>query len=240
VLHRSSFSSTLSDNDTSDPRFQASAAMSESDRELHFSDFVIELQAAEDEKRRRIRDARRRAEKVQREEYGQMLNRFAKEGTVLPSTKWRNIEDLVSVNAAFGPVKSQDREAPRQLFQDFADAWNDVYRRDRSFLARLVQPLSSKGVSVTIETTYEDFSKALLNEAAYSPEQYSDIRQILNHEDPISSARLYFNDLHTQVKESASTAMTRNSRRGSVKDDSSEDEGEIIEDGEIDGDGNTN
>ena len=39
--------------------------MSDTDRQVYFSDHVIELQNTEDEKRRRIRDARRRAEKAQ-------------------------------------------------------------------------------------------------------------------------------------------------------------------------------
>ena len=55
----------------------------------------------------------------------------------------------------------------------------------------------------------------------------------MKSEDPISSARVYFNELVNRVKEVAMTAMRRNNRRGSVRDDSSEDEGEIVEDGEI-------
>jgi hypothetical protein len=212
--------------------------MSESDRELYFSDFVIELQAAEDEKRRRIREARHRAEKAQREGYMELLSKLAKEGTILPSTKWRNVEDLLSAQTAFGLVKIQDREAPRELFQDFVDEWNDVYRRDRTFLGRLAQPLSGKGVNVTNETTYEKFSRALLDAAAHSPEQYAEIRLILKSEDPISSARLYFNELKLRTNEAAHPAVRRNTRRGSFRDESSEDEGEIVEDGEIVDEGN--
>lgn len=211
--------------------------MSASDRELYFSDFVIELHAAEDEKRRRIRDARRRAEQAQREAFREMLSKLAADGTILPSSRWRNIEDLVSNEAAFAPLKEQDRDAPRELFQDFVDEWHDVYRRDRVFLARLVQPTSTKGISLSNKLTYEEFSQALLDESADSPEQYSDTRQILSHKDPISSARLYFNELVAGVKETANAALRRNSRRSSVKDDSSEDEGEIIEDGEVEDDG---
>ena len=213
--------------------------MSESDRELYFSDFVIELQAAEDEKRRRIREARHRAEKAQREGYMELLCKLAKEGAIVPSTKWRNVEDLLSTEAPFGPVKGQNREAPRELFQDFIDEWNDVYRRDRSFLVRLAQPLSGKGVNVGNETTYDTFSKALLDAAAHSPEQYADVRRILKSENPVSSARLYFNELQVRTKEAAHTAVKRSTRRGSVRDDCSEDEGEIVEDGEIIDEGST-
>lgn len=204
--------------------------MSDSDRELYFSDFVIELQTAEDEKRRRIRDARRRAEKAQRDAYREALRDLAVKGKLLPSTRWRAIEETISAEASFKPVKEQDREAPREIFEDFMDVWNEVYRRDRSFLSRLVNPTSKKGISIKLETKYDDFCKALLDESAHSAELYSDTRQILNSEEPVSSARLYFNEIVGRASESQGIASRR---RSSVHEDSSEDEGEIIEDGEI-------
>jgi len=230
----SSFFASLDDKYKTDSRFQVSSAMSDSDRELYFSDFVIELQAEEDEKRRRIRDARRRAEKAQREAYRDLLIKLAVDSKIVPSTRWRNIEDVIANESAFKAMQDQGREAPRELFQDFIDEWNDVYRRDRSFLSRLLQSSSNKkGTKVTAESKFDDFTKELLDHAAFSPDQYSTTRQILNHDDPVSSARIYFNELVTEAKEDMSKFSRRHSRRGSVKDDSSEDEGEIIEDGEI-------
>lgn len=208
--------------------------MSASDRELYFSDFVLELQAAEDEKRHRIRDARRRAEEAQREAYRELLSKLAANGTIVPSTRWRNLEEIIANEAALGPLKEQDRDAPRELFQDFIDEWNDTYRRDRAFLARLVQPTSAKGVNLNSTATYEEFCQALRDECADSPEKYNETRLILNHKNPISSARVYFNELVLGVKETVNAAR----RRASAKTDSSEDEGEIIEDGEIEDEGN--
>lgn len=64
-MNRSSFLGSLDATERSDTRFVTSGLMSDTDRQVYFSDHVIELQNAEDEKRRRIRDARRRAEKAQ-------------------------------------------------------------------------------------------------------------------------------------------------------------------------------
>jgi len=225
----SSFLASLSDKQREDPRVQVSAAMSDSDRELYFSDFVIALQTAEDEKRRRIRDARRRAEKAQRDAYRQTLNDMASKGSILPSSRWHYIEELVAADSSYAPVKEQDREAPREIFEDFMEEWSETYRRDRSFLSRLVNPASKQGISVKPETKYDDFCKALLDEAAHSPDLYSDTRAILSNDDPISSAKLYFDELVMRAKETLGTA----SRRRPLHEDSSEDEGEIIEDGEI-------
>jgi len=240
-----SFLASLDDSDRKDPRFAPSAAMSEQDRQLYFADYVIDLQAAEDEKRRKIREARRRAEKAQRDAYRSALRAMAIDGKILPSTRWRNIEDAVSAHDSFGPVQAQGREAPREMFEDFVDDWAEDYRRDRSFLSRLAS-VSTKAsrVEVTVDTSYEDFTKGLLDLAAHSPEQYSDVRRVLNREEPVSSARLYFNELVLRAKEAAELAAKsfrakvgyggRGGRRGSSKEaESSEDEGEIKEDGEV-------
>ena len=195
---------------------------------MYFADFVLELQAAEEEKRRRIRDARRRAEKAQREAYREALRSMAAGGSLLPSSRWRNVEEKISADPSFAPVQAHERDAPREIFEDFIEEWNEVYRRDRSFLGRLVHPPSKPSIVVTKDMKYEVFSKALLDEAAHSPDMYSDTRRILNREDPISSARLYFDELVAMAKERPMAG-----KRRSTADESSEDEGEIREDGEV-------
>lgn len=214
--------------------------MSDADRQLYFADFVIELQAAEDDKRRRIRDARRRAEKAQREGYRDTLRKLASEGKILPGTRWRSVEEVISAEESYGLVHTQDRDAPRELFEEFLDEWGENYRRDRSFLGQLLQPSSKKEIVVNGNTTYEEFTKMLLNEAAYSPGVYGDTRRIINRDDPISTSRLYYDDLVLRAKESDSAAAGRRGhplRLGSLAD-SSEDEGEIIEEGEVTDDAN--
>jgi hypothetical protein len=243
VDFRESFVIGLDESEKSDARFQVSPSMSDADRQLYFADFVIELQAAEDDKRRRIRDARRRAEKAQREGYRDTLRKLASEGKILPGTRWRSVEEIMSGEESYGLVHTQDRDTPRELFEEFLDEWGENYRRDRSFLGQLLQPSSKKEIVVNGNTTYEEFTKMLLNEAAYSPGVYGDTRRIINRDDPISSARLYYDDLVLRAKELDSAAASRQGnplRMGSLVD-SSEDEGEIIEEGEVtdDADGRT-
>jgi pre-mRNA-processing factor 40 len=203
--------------------------MSDSDRQLYFADFVIALQAAEDDKRRRIRDARRRAEKAQREAYREALRKLAIEGKILPYTRWRGIEEIVSTDDSFNLVQAQDRDAARELFEEFVDEWEDAYRRERSFLSRLLNPPNKAEIVVKVGTKYDGFTKLLLDAAAYSPDIYGDARRIINREEPLSSARLYYDELISRASDSSQRQATR--RRAT--DDSSEDEGEIIEDGEL-------
>lgn len=226
-----SFASLLDELEHNDARFVASVELSDADRQLHFADFVLELQTSEDDKRRRIRDARRRAEKAQREAFRTMLQHLATEGKLLPSSRWRSVEELLTTDPSFAPVQEQDRDAPRELFEDFVDEWNELYRRDRALLSRLVNSKSDNARKLLVTSTmaYDDFVNALLDEAADSPEIYGEVKAIIFHEVPVSSARLYFNELHFRAKGIARPILRLPHQR---EEDSSEDEGEIIEDGE--------
>ena len=211
--------------------------MSESDRQLYFSDYVIELQNAEDEKRRRIRDAQRRAEKAQRDAFREKLSELAKNGVITPETRWRGIEEKVSTDypAVFEPVQAQGREVARELFEDFVFDWKEEYRRDKATLVR-VWDSSAKKKEFKFDDdklTAEEFGKVLLESSAGSPDLYGEIRRISNRENPVSGIQLYFNELRADA-ETAKNGQKK--KRGSLADgaESSEDEGEIIEDGEVD------
>jgi hypothetical protein len=105
-------------------------------------------------------------------------------------------------------------------------------------MSNLIHSSAKEAVTVSAEMTYDEFSRALLDQAAHSPDLYSETRGILNREDPISSARLYFNELVSRAKDSQPKLLKR-SKYGSLRsspDSSSEDEGEIREDGEVSGD----
>lgn len=208
--------------------------MTDSDRQVYFADFVIELQAVEDDKRRRIRDARRRAEKAQRDDFREALEGLASEGKLTPFSHWRGIERLVESHSSFGPVQEQDREAPREMFEEYIDEWDEIYRRDRSFLSHLVHPSSNREILVTPEMKYDEFVKALMEEAKTSPQLLAETKRLTRADDPTTSASLYFKELVDRAKDKAALLPRRRSHgRRSLQEDSSEDEGEIIEDGEI-------
>ena len=206
-----------------------------------FADYVIDLQAAEDEKRRRIRKARLDAEKAQRDAYRAFLRTLAKERKITIVTRWRNIEETASKDLTFIPVKEQDDDAPRMIFEDFVDDMKDRYRKDKHFLSRLVSPTRTfpTGIVVGKSTEYDEFCENLLKAAG--KEHESECKKVLNRE-PVSSVRWFFNELHLRAKNAAAAAYATSSssysgRRSSCllmsTKDESEDEGEIKEDGEV-------
>mmetsp|Transcript_21102 Transcript_21102/g.43329 ORF Transcript_21102/g.43329 Transcript_21102/m.43329 type:complete len:897 (+) Transcript_21102:208-2898(+) len=216
-----SFLSSLDETERNDSRFSVSPNLSDSDRQLYFADYVIELQTIEDEKRRRIRDARRRAEKAQRDAYRILLRTMAEAGSILPSTRWRSVEEKVASDPSFEPVQAQGREVPRELFDDFVREWNDEYRRDRATLNRVLS-LSKTDFKVDDSTTMDDFTNKLLDLSGPSPDLYGEVRRILNRENPLSSTRLFFDELRAEKV----VVLKKD-------DESSEDEGEIVEEGEV-------
>eukprot|EP00536_Pseudo-nitzschia_multiseries_P009492 jgi/Psemu1/297279/fgenesh1_pm.265_\ len=225
-----SFYSTLSNEDKLDSRFAISYEFSESERQLYFSDFLIELQKAEDDKRRIAQDERRRAEKAQRDKYRELLHELAVKGKILPYSRWREIEEFVTPDDSFKLVEEQDRGTPRELFEVFIDDWDQVYRRERSFLLRLLHPPGKPDIVILSGTTFDNFKKIITEEAAYSSEIQDETARIIGSADPVSSARILYGEL---IAQSGSAKRHGSVRRGSTNDDSSEDEGEIIEDGEI-------
>lgn len=232
----SSFLSSLNEVELNDPRFLSSQFMSDSDRELYFSDFVIELQTVEDEKRRRIRDARKRAEVAQREAFCETLRCLAIDGKIIPSSRWGDVEEFLALEPTYGPVVEQDRNVPRDLFDDFIAEWDSRYQTDRSFMVRLLNMVNGNGrmlMSVTVESTYDEFKEKLLSSSAPVAKDYQTSRHIMNTEDPVSHAKVFFNEITGKAKGTLLAPTRKATRLSSTVDDTSEDEGEIIEDGEI-------
>lgn len=233
----SSFVSSLTEAEKSDARFTVSQHMSDPDRQLYFSDYVIDLQNAEDEKRRRIRDARRRAEKAQRDSFRDKLSELAREGVITPETRWRGIEEKVSNKcpSVYAPMQAQGRDAARELFDDFVYDWKEEYRRDRATLAR-VWDVSGKKKDFKFDddkANAEDFGKVLLESSAGSADLYGEIRRISNRENPVSSMKLFFNELRTDSVPARNGHGKKRGGSSNKGEESSEDEGEIKEDGEV-------
>lgn len=222
-----SFLSTLTETEKADPRFATSVVLPDSERQLYFADFVLDLQKAEDDKRRRIRDARRRAEKVQRDNFRAHLRTKAKEGLLFPYSRWRMVEELLAPDESFLQVQAQGRDMPRELFEEFADEWDDRYRRERSFLARLMERSDGTFISIGSAATFEAYVDLVKQEASYSEDAQDEAYRVLNREDPVSSARLFYQELVSRPADSSKPGMSSR-----VEEESSEDEGEIKEDGE--------
>ena len=213
----SSFVSQLNEDEKNDPSFVVSQNMSDSDRQLFFADYVIQLQTLEDEKQHRILEANQRAEKAQRHAYRDRLREMAEAGSIRPDTRWRDVQVQLARHSTYDPVYAQRRDAPRELFEDFVEEWSEEFRRERVVLNRA---LGLDKVKFDQALSLEEFRQHLLKVASPVPDLYAEVRRILSKEDKLSSCCLLYEE-----------RVTRHSNNNDIEGDcSSEDEGEIIED----------
>ena len=173
--------------------------ISDEDKHLIFSDYIIELQEIAEEKRRRIMEARHRAEKIQRDDYRSFLRSLVKEGGIRINSIWREVQDTIVRDQSYNFVYDQDIDAPRIIYEDLLDDLRSMYRKDKSVLSRIAsnhcqqrnKPLDCSNMS------FEQFSKLLLSAAASTSSSdilSNDVRKFLA-EEPISSALTYYIDL---------------------------------------------
>ena len=234
-----SFLASLTETDKSDIRFSTSLSLTDSDRQVFFADHVIELQKIEDDKRRKIREARRNAERAQRASYSNLLHQLSVDGKIFPYSRWRGeVQELVSKESSFAPLYAQDRNAPRAMFEEFVEEWYETYQRERSFMRRRLESLL-KGRSVdvssliTTETTYTAFKDILTDDRNESFSDSKEMWDIVNGQNPVSSALIFYKDLISRAKSGSRPSISKPISRRSLRqggDESSEDEGEIVED----------
>ena len=219
-----SFHASLSETERSDERIKLSEYIDEAEQQRLFVDFVAERRMREEEQRRSSHEDRRREEQARLANFQNMLVRLAEQNKLTPSSLWRDSQSLLSQEPSYIALLKHDSHAPRELFQRFVDGWNHTYLKDRGFLSRLVGYLPKKAATVTNETIYDGFVQALLDVSSSSSELVEEVQRIIADQSPVSSAKLYFDELKNRAMASA--------RRGSLRrggEESSEDEGEIVE-----------
>jgi hypothetical protein len=139
---------------------------------------------------------------------------------------WRDSQDPLSKDPSYTILYEQSLDIPRELFQTFIEDWNEVYLKDRAFLSRIAASLPTKAAVVTDESSYREFTEALVEASSEIKGPVSELRRVIDGNSPVSSAKLYFEELRNRAK------LTASARRGSSRrrdEDSSEDEGEIVE-----------
>jgi hypothetical protein len=146
----------------------------------------------------------------------------------------------VSKENSFEVLQAHDRNAPRVTFDEFVEDWYDLYQRERSVLRRNLESLlkdRSVDISclITPETTYKAFKDLLTDDSKHAPADQKEAWEIINGQNPVSSAVIFYKDLLSRAKAGGRPSVSTGIGRRSIRqdpDESSEDEGEIIEDAE--------
>jgi pre-mRNA-processing factor 40 len=214
------FVSSLSAEEEKDNRFSQASMLRDSEKQEILQEFIQKKQDAERARVKRIHDAKIKLERAQRDDFVKALIRLAKESKILPFSRWRNCEDFLLAEDAYRLVRDQDKNTPRDLFENFVDQWYDNYRKERIFLHSIVVP--TKLLTDGANTKYSEFSKNLIDVSQSSYDTYLNVRDIINRQEPVSTAKLLFDELTSKLKKGPHVKR--------MNDDSSESDGEIIED----------
>uniref|UniRef100_A0A7S1BD05 WW domain-containing protein n=1 Tax=Corethron hystrix TaxID=216773 RepID=A0A7S1BD05_9STRA len=239
----SSFISSIDPAVTQDPRFVAVGT--DSDRQKCFADHIADLKNIEDEKRRHARETKRRTEKNQRDAYRSLLRSVIAEGKITTLSRWRTVgSELISRDDPIvDAVARQDEDAPREIFEDLVEDLRDAYRRDKLFLSRV---LGQADVVVDSKVSFDAFCRAVAG-AAEKLGMGEEAKEVLGRT-PVKTSRLFYDELVLRASAQSSFSFVNPGRRDGVMGpagigrrrsgvDDSEDEGEIVEDGEVREDG---
>jgi len=208
----------------------SSSVLNNEEKDFIFKGFLDDMKQAEEEDRLRSQEERRQAVLAQREFFRETLVQAAQDGKILPSSSYSSVVDSVlSQENSFAKLQQHDRDRPKELFEEFVNDWNEMYRRDRLFLSDLVRKRVEKSNDQANfkdeTTTFEAFCAVLLEEAS-DDDAAERVKQIIDESSPVTSAQLYFNEL-----KQSSVSRRRTSQLALQNDvESSEDEGEIAED----------
>jgi pre-mRNA-processing factor 40 len=225
-----SFVSSLGENQRNDPRFELSEHLSDTERQLYFADFIIHLQKLDDERRLKARSERVRIDEAHRLTFLEDIKELCRNGELLPTSTWRNVGRTISRLPSFGQLQEQGRNDPREIFEDFLAEWENSYRRDKSFLKRIICPSHSQPIRLNANTSIDDFRKLILDASKTFLDATLQVQRIFERSDPVSSAQIFLNELLQEAREQNETMyMRRNSTRRQGVESSEDEEGEIEE-----------
>jgi len=215
------FFSGLSEAELADSRFAASDSLSEHDRQHFFMEFLMQGREQEQREKRRERQAEMQLADEQKNSFVRTLESLASDQKLVPWSRWSDIEDKLVDDESYVTLNKRRPSAPREEFRVFIDSWYRRYKDDKLILSRITKPATGPHLVVNSDMSYETFTNALLESASSSAiTDLEFVKEIIERDDPTSSARLFYTEL-----QSSSQSL----RRSRADDQSSEDEGEIIE-----------
>ncbi|CAM9486636.1 unnamed protein product, partial [Ectocarpus sp. 13 AM-2016] len=132
--------------------------LEDSDRRRLLDDLVTKLCKAEDERKARERDERRRQDRLRREDFKEFLQGMVEENAITADTTWKDLKRSIEEEDAYKAMDDQPGGA-RDVFDDIVADLRRQFRDDKRCVEALME--EAKFV-VTPETKQLEFEAALL------------------------------------------------------------------------------
>lgn len=132
--------------------------LEDSDRRRLLDDLVTKLCKAEDDRKARERDERRRQDRLRREDFKEFLQGMVEENAITADTTWKDLKRSIEEEDAYKAMDDQPGGA-RDVFDDIVADLRRQFRDDKRCVEALME--EAKFV-VTPETKQLEFEAALL------------------------------------------------------------------------------
>lgn len=132
--------------------------LEDSDRRRLLDDLVTKLGKAEDDRKMRERDERRRQDRLRREDFKEFLQGMVEENAITADTTWKDLKRSIEEEDAYKAMDGQPGGA-RDVFDDIVADLRRQFRDDKRCVEGLME--EAKFV-VTPETKQLEFEAALL------------------------------------------------------------------------------
>lgn len=132
--------------------------LEDSDRRRLLDDLVSKLGKAEDDRKMRERDERRRQDRLRREDFKEFLQGMVEENAITADTTWKDLKRSIEEEDAYKAMDGQPGGA-RDVFDDIVADLRRQFRDDKRCVEALMEEAE---FVVTPETKQLEFEAALL------------------------------------------------------------------------------
>lgn len=135
-------------------------ALEKIDRLAIFEEVIRGLEAEEEQRRQRAREAHRREERRLRDAFRALLAEKHAAGVFHAKSKWADVEVLIAKEPAFESCLKQSGSAPHELWEDYMEILNEAWQAQRRTLKAVLLAVGA-AFTVTPETGFDAFAAAL-------------------------------------------------------------------------------
>lgn len=161
-----------------------------------YEKFIKSLEPAYDRERQLQRDKRRRQERINRDDFREVLQRLQDQNLILPSTQWKDLFHIISKEPSYQAMLGQPGSTPLEMFFDTIELLHDhLYAKRKQIEAFLKE----HGNLVELDTSFETFTSHIS----------SDDRFAL----PVEHLQFIFNQLLTKAELRAKEEKRRLERK---------------------------
>ncbi|KAI9297392.1 hypothetical protein K502DRAFT_363306 [Neoconidiobolus thromboides FSU 785] len=123
-----------------------------------YENHIKNLEVAGEEERHTQKTKRRRQERINRDEFRELLEKMKKEGSINPFTKWKEVYHIISQTPIYNAMLGQPGSTPLEMFFDTIELMHDEIYEHRKAIETYFK---EKEFQFEVKTSFEQFIEEL-------------------------------------------------------------------------------